>query len=63
MSKPVVIKHVEKDRSRIAAAEELSPLLRVRAPASQRVIIAEGYHRLCAVYSYDEDAWIPCKIV
>jgi len=28
-----------------------------------RVIVADGYHRLCAVYSYDEDAVIPCKIV
>jgi hypothetical protein len=27
------------------------------------VIIADGYHRLCAVYSVDEDALIPCKIV
>jgi hypothetical protein len=27
------------------------------------VIIADGYHRLCAVYSIDEDAVIPCKIV
>jgi len=26
------------------------------------VIIADGYHRLCAIYSYDEDAVIPCKI-
>jgi len=27
------------------------------------VIVADGYHRLCAVYQIDEDAWIPCKIV
>jgi hypothetical protein len=25
-------------------------------------IIADGYHRLCAVYSLDENAVIPCKI-
>jgi hypothetical protein len=55
--------HVEKDRDRIASGQQLSPLLLVRAPASHRVIIADGYHRLCAVYSYDEDALIPCKIV
>jgi hypothetical protein len=30
--------------------------------ARGKVIIADGYHRLCAVYSYDEDAVIPCKI-
>jgi hypothetical protein len=28
-----------------------------------KLIIADGYHRLCAVYSFDEDAMIPCQIV
>jgi hypothetical protein len=27
------------------------------------VVIADGYHRMCAVYSFEEDAIIPCKIV
>lgn len=54
--------HVEKDRDRITSGQELSPVLLVRDPTSHRVIIADGYHRLCAVYSYDEDALIPCKI-
>jgi len=26
-------------------------------------VIADGYHRMCAVYSFDEDALIHCKIV
>jgi len=55
--------HVERDRQKIESERELSPLLLVRDPANGRVIIADGYHRLCAVYSYDEDAVIPCKIV
>ena len=55
--------HVEKDRRKIAAGDKLSPLLLVRDPGRGRVIIADGYHRLCAVYGYDEDAMIPCKIV
>ncbi len=55
--------HVEKDRRKIAAGERLSPLLLVRSGPQGRVIIADGYHRLCAVYGYDEDARIPCKIV
>jgi hypothetical protein len=38
-------------------------LLLVRDNANGKVIIADGYHRLCAVYSLDEDAVIPCKIV
>jgi len=41
----------------------LSPLLLVRYPANGRVIIADGYHRLCAVYAFDEDVVVPCKIV
>ncbi len=55
--------HVEKDRRKIAAGKKLSPLLLVRDLQHGRVVIADGYHRLCAVYGYDEDASIPCKIV
>ena len=55
--------HVERDRARIRAGQKLSPLLLVRAADRSRVIVADGYHRLCAVYSFDEDAVIPCKIV
>jgi hypothetical protein len=55
--------HVEKDRDKIRAGEQLSPLLLVRDGGNGKVVIADGYHRLCAVYSFDEDALIPCKIV
>jgi len=55
--------HVEKDRQKIQAGQGLSPLLLLRDSAHGKVIIADGYHRLCAAYSYDEDAVIPCKIV
>ena len=55
--------HVERDRRKIRQGCGLSPLLLVRQEALGRVIIADGYHRLCAVYSADEDALIPCKIV
>jgi len=55
--------HVAKDKAKIEAGKKLSPLLLVRDPVQGKVIIADGYHRLCAVYSYDEDAVIPCKIV
>jgi len=54
--------HVEKDRKKIAAGKALSPLLLVRDSANAKVIIADGYHRVCAVYSFDEDALIPCKV-
>src|SRR5215831_2639802 len=55
--------HVEKDLTKIRKGSELSPLLLVRDGNGGKVIIADGYHRLCAVYSVDEDAMIPCKIV
>ncbi len=55
--------HVEKDQAKIRAGTALSPLLLVRDTARRRVIIADGYHRLCAVYTHDEDAMIPCRIV
>ena len=55
--------HVEKDRQKIQSGRELSPLLLTRDCVQGKTIIADGYHRLCAVYSYDEDAVIPCKIV
>jgi hypothetical protein len=54
--------HVEKDQSKIRKGKRLSPLLLVRDQAIGKVIVADGYHRLCAVYSFDEDALVPCKI-
>lgn len=56
-------KHIKKDIKKIKNDVSLSPLLLVRNSANGKVIIADGYHRLCAVYSMDEDALIPCKIV
>ena len=55
--------HVEKDRKKILAGKTLSPLLLVRDGTHGKVIVADGYHRMCSVYSFDEDAVIPCKIV
>ena len=55
--------HVDKDRKKIKKGKVLSPLLLVRDRANGKVIIADGYHRLCAVYSFSEDILIPCKIV
>ena len=55
--------HVEQDRKKIEGGKPVSPLLLVRDNANAKVVIADGYHRLCALYSSDEDALIPCKIV
>jgi hypothetical protein len=54
--------HVDKDRRKIEKGVPLSPLLLVRCPELGKVVIADGYHRLCAVYGINEDALIPCKI-
>ena len=55
--------HVKKDQEKISAAIKLSPILLVRNSKIGKVVIADGYHRLCAIYSYNEDAIIPCKII
>lgn len=55
--------HVEKDRKKIQKEISLSPLLLLRSESNGKVVIADGYHRLCAIYEFDEDAWIRCKII
>ena len=55
--------HVEKNRKKILAGHARSPLLLVRDKTNGKVVIADGYHRLCSVYGFDEDTVIPCKIV
>lgn len=59
----IVNSHVLKDKKKILTKEKLSPILLVRDFKNGKVIIADGYHRMCAVYYYDEDAVIPCQIV
>ena len=55
--------HVERYRALIIHKQLLSPLLLCRDSTRGKLIIADGYHRLCAVYTFDEDAMIPCRIV
>jgi hypothetical protein len=54
---------VEKDRKKIVAGEGLSPILLVRDTDGRRLIVADGYHRMCSVYSFAEEAPIRCRIV
>lgn len=54
---------VNKNQQKIQSGDKLSPILLVRDSVNGKVIVADGYHRLCAIYTYDEDAIIPCKIV
>ncbi|MHB1872175.1 MAG: hypothetical protein ACYCT1_15155 [Steroidobacteraceae bacterium] len=55
--------HVQEKRTQIIENEALSPILLYRDWRSRRLIVADGYHRLCAVYTFEEDAMIPCRIV
>jgi disulfide oxidoreductase YuzD len=55
--------HVKKVREKILRKLAISPILLIRDEAIGQVVIADGYHRMCAVYTFDEDAILPCKIV
>jgi hypothetical protein len=56
--------HVSKDLKKVALGKLLSPVLLVRGTLRPEVplIVADGYHRICASYHLDEDADIPCRI-
>jgi len=55
--------HVNKNIKKIKAGNKISPILLVRDSKSGNVVIADGYHRMCAVYHFNEDALIPCQII
>jgi hypothetical protein len=56
--------HVSKDLKKVADGRLLSPVLLVRGTLRPEIplIVADGYHRICASYHLDEDADIPCRI-
>ena len=53
--------HVKKNISKVKSGEKLSPVLLVRS--DNGLVIADGYHRVCAIYYLSEDLVIPCKLV
>jgi hypothetical protein len=57
--------HVAADLKKVTRGEQLSPVLLVRGRAMDGIalIIADGYHRICASYSLNENAEIPCRLV
>jgi len=57
-------KHVAADLAKVADGQRLSPVLLVRGRLADRMplVVADGYHRVCASYWIDEDAEIPCKL-
>ena len=56
--------HVRHDLLKINEGRKLSPILLVRGDCRRDVpmLIADGYHRVCALYFADENVAIPCKI-
>jgi hypothetical protein len=57
--------HVAKDLEKVRKGHKLSPVLLVRGDFVRNapLVIADGYHRVCASYHLDEDADIPCRLV
>ena len=61
--------HVAKDLDKVAHGARLSPVLLVRGQiqpglrVQDDLVVADGYHRVCASYHLDENANIPCKLL
>ncbi len=55
--------HVAINRKKIKKGEALAPVLLVRDQYKGKLVVASGFHRMCAAYSTDVDSVIPCKIV
>jgi hypothetical protein len=51
--------HVKENLQKVKKGKKLSPVLLVR---DGKLIIADGYHRVCAIYYLSEDLEVPCKI-
>jgi hypothetical protein len=56
-------KHVASDLRKAASGAALSPILLLRGNAEHPLIVADGYHRVCASYWIDENTDIPCILV
>jgi hypothetical protein len=55
---------VAADLKRISKGKPLSPVLLIEGDLAKAVplLIADGYHRVCAVCYYDEDAPVACRL-
>ena len=47
---------------KIKHGEPVSPVLLVRVPSLRKVIVADGFHRICAAYRIDPDVVLHCKL-
>jgi len=57
--------HVAGDLKKIKKGKSLSPVLLVRGDAKldRPLVVADGYHRICASWYRDENIPIACRIV
>ena len=53
--------HVKENLKKVKRGNKLSPILLVRH--NYKLIVADGYHRMCAIYYLSEDLEIPCRLV
>ena len=63
-SLPLLIKenvHVRENLQKVKKGNKMSPVLLVRHAG--KLIVADGYHRICAIYYLSEDEEIPCRLV
>ena len=56
-------KHVAADLRKAASGAALSPILLLRGDETRPLVVADGYHRVCASYWIDENTDIPCILV
>jgi hypothetical protein len=56
--------HVARDLKKVEDGRKLSPVLLVRGDLARGtpLVVADGYHRICASYHLDENADIPCRV-
>lgn len=56
--------HVSEDLKRIQKGKPLTPVLLVRGDLASGLplVIADGYHRICAVCYFEESAPVRCRI-
>jgi len=56
--------HVDEDLKRIQKAKALAPVLVIRGDMANCIplIVADGYHRICAIVYFDESAPVRCRI-
>ncbi len=57
--------HVSGDLEKVKNGKKLSPVLLVRGRflKGRDLVVADGYHRICASYWIDENSQSPCHLV